>query len=110
MNEMSDQNDLENLLVTALKKEPQTSLSLGFAARVTRTVFTLKPRPFCHSVVALFCGLLVSVLSCLTLFVIKPSVAYQVFNLLNAGKFVIMTVIVGLLMIQYLERWLLRTV
>ena len=110
MNEMSDQNNLENQLVRALQKEPQTSLPMGFAARVTRTVFTPKPRPLSHSVIALFCGLLVSILSCLTLFFIKPSLAYHVFHLLNTGKYVILTVIAGLLMIQYLERQLPRTV
>lgn len=106
---MKEQNELEDLLIKALKKEPETSLPLGFAAIVTRTVFTPKEATFRHSIVALFYGLLISIISCSFLFLIKPSLGHQVFNLLNTGRFVIVTLIVGLLMIQYLDRRFVKT-
>lgn len=100
---MKDQEEIELLLLKALKKEPIVGLPLGFAAMVTRKVLA-KPDTFRISIMAVFLGLLVSTGAFFCLLRIIPNLEIQIFRLLYEGKFIIGTIIAGFLMVQYLER------
>jgi hypothetical protein len=109
MNENKNYDAIDELLLKALKTEPDTDLPLGFAAIVTRKAFASKKTPFRNSLQAILCGLLIGLLACLALYLLDTNIGSRVFGLLYAGKFIIATAAVAFLIIQYLESKLVQT-
>src|SRR5688500_3232899 len=101
MSTMKNHDDIDELLVKALQAEPKAHLPFGFASMVTRKAFASKRPLFRHSLQAILLGLTISLLACFGLLLLKPDVGLLIFNMLDAGKFIIATGIAAFLMVQY---------
>ena len=95
--------DIENLLVGALKKEPEVSLPFGFAAMVTKKVYA-KPIGFGSYVMALFVGCLVIVMVGLAFFLYYPELTNPIFSFLISVKYIIISVVAIFLIIEYFDQ------
>ncbi|WP_276090333.1 hypothetical protein [Pedobacter sp. JY14-1] len=102
MSDMKNE-ELDRLLMQALKEEPKVDLPLGFPAMVTRHVFA-RSRQFKASVAAVAWGLLTGCLVFIGLFILNASLAEQLLRILYSGKFVLLTVVVAFLGVQYLDQ------
>ncbi|WP_152542301.1 hypothetical protein [Pedobacter sp. V48] len=102
---------LEELLTTALKSEPVSSLPYGFAAMVTRNVFTQKVKPFgIKTYVLVFMvilGIVAFSLALLSLF--NPQLAESLLSMIKLGRYILGFIVLSFFLIEYIDQKWVRT-
>ncbi|MFC6099218.1 hypothetical protein [Olivibacter domesticus] len=101
-NEMTDQ-EIEAVLVEALKKEPEISLPYGFAAIVTRKVF-IQTNLFGIYVKALLLAIGIGALAGIALFLYRPNLMNPLISTLIDMKYVVLFILVVVCLIQYIDQ------
>ena len=100
--EMTDQ-EIEALLVDALKKEPEMSLPYGFAAIVTRKVF-VQANVFGSYIKALLLAVGISVLAGSALFLYRPVLINPLISVLVDMRYVLIFILIVVCLIQYIDQ------
>jgi hypothetical protein len=101
-NEITDQ-EIDAMLVDALKKEPKISLPYGFAAIVTRKIF-IQTNVFGIYVRALLLAVGISILVGVPLFLYRPALISPLISVLVERKYVLIFILIVVCLIQYIDQ------
>jgi hypothetical protein len=99
---MTDQ-EIDAILVDALKKEPEISLPYGFAAIVTRKIF-VQTNVFGIYVRALLLAVGISILVGVALFLYRPALINPLISILVEMKYVLVFILAVVCLIQYMDQ------
>lgn len=105
-NEITDQ-EIDAILVDALKKEPEISLPYGFAAIVTRKIF-VQTNVFGIYVRALLLAVGISILAGVALFLYRPALISPLISILAERKYVLIFILIAVCLIQYIDQKLVH--
>jgi hypothetical protein len=97
---------LDDLLVTALKSEPVSSLPYGFAAMVTRKVFAQTVKPFgIKTYVLVFMAILGIVAFSLTLLsFFNPQLTVSLLSMIKLGRYILGFIVLSFFLIEYIDQ------
>lgn len=97
---------LEELLATALKSEPVSSLPYGFAAMVTRKVFAQKVKPLgIKTYVFVFMAILGIVAFSLTLLsFFNPQLTVSLLSVIKLGRYILGFIVLSFFLIEYIDQ------
>nr|WP_294873181.1 hypothetical protein [uncultured Pedobacter sp.] len=97
---------LEELLATALKSEPVSSLPYGFAAMVTRNVFAQKVKPFgVKTYVLVFMVILgIVAFSLVLLSFFNPQLTASLLSMIKLGRYILAFIVLSFFLIEYIDQ------
>ncbi|GAA4800921.1 hypothetical protein GCM10023231_32120 [Olivibacter ginsenosidimutans] len=94
--------DINALLETALRREPDTSLPYGFARTVARKAFAQRAR-FIGYIKSLGIGVCLGVVMLMVLYLFTPTFGKQIMGLLFHWKYTVIFIVSVVTIIQYFD-------